>query len=70
MKGTVDAVEDLRHVILNKISVTEHIFRNVENSFRDIERQMKSISEAVIQCKKLLEEKDDIANRQRHTREG
>jgi len=48
-------VEDLRHVLLNKIVVMEHLFRNVEGMFRDVERQMASMSEAVQQCRKMLE---------------
>jgi len=70
MKDTTRIIQDLRHVLLNKISVTEHIFRNIESSFRDIERQMKSVSEAIIQCNKLLEDKDDGSNREKNMREG
>jgi len=49
VEDTSKEVEDLRHVVLNRIVVMKHLFRSIE-------RNMASMSEAVEQCRKILED--------------
>jgi len=49
VEDTSKEVENLRHVVLNKIVVMEHLFRSIE-------RNMASMSKAVEQCRKMLED--------------